>query len=201
MDHHVLNTVAVGILPVCVPCIVGFRPINWANRPKSYVMRTEDWDEFPNGRWGDSSSPAFGELSDLSHFYQFSLGNEEDRRAMLGVEPKTPQDIFEVFARYVEGKIPHIPWCETPLQPESLIIQNQLAELNRQGFLTINSQVSAQSNTISFYGICGSHSLHSEFFLFLHAASSKWQVELGQDLWLGWSRRLCISERVLRMLL
>jgi methylenetetrahydrofolate reductase (NADPH) len=25
------------------------RPINWANRPKSYVMRTEDWDEFPNG--------------------------------------------------------------------------------------------------------------------------------------------------------
>ena len=25
------------------------RPINWANRPKSYVVRTEDWDEFPNG--------------------------------------------------------------------------------------------------------------------------------------------------------
>jgi len=25
------------------------RPINWANRPKSYVRRTEDWDEFPNG--------------------------------------------------------------------------------------------------------------------------------------------------------
>jgi len=25
------------------------RPINWANRPKSYVQRTEDWDEFPNG--------------------------------------------------------------------------------------------------------------------------------------------------------
>lgn len=26
------------------------RPINWANRPKSYVRRTEDWDEFPNGK-------------------------------------------------------------------------------------------------------------------------------------------------------
>eukprot|EP00957_Ditylum_brightwellii_P205235 15342953-Ditylum_brightwellii.AAC.1 len=35
------------------------RPINWANRPKSYVMRTDDWDEFPNGRWGDATSPAF----------------------------------------------------------------------------------------------------------------------------------------------
>lgn len=27
------------------------RPINWANRPKSYVLRTEDWDEFPNGNY------------------------------------------------------------------------------------------------------------------------------------------------------
>jgi methylenetetrahydrofolate reductase (NADPH) len=118
------------------------RPINWANRPKSYVMRTEDWDEFPNGRWGDSTSPAFGELSEFSHFYSFSLGTEEDRRDMLGNNPTTPQDIYEVFARYVEGGIPHIPWCEMPLQPESYLIQSQLATLNRAGFLTINSQPS-----------------------------------------------------------
>lgn len=118
------------------------RPINWANRPKSYVMRTEDWDEFPNGRWGDATSPAFGELSELSHFYSFTLGNEEDRRDMLGNNPTTPQDIYEVFARYVEGGIPHIPWCEMPLQPESYLIQSQLATLNRAGFLTINSQPS-----------------------------------------------------------
>lgn len=29
------------------------RPINWSNRPKSYLSRTEEWDDFPNGRWGD----------------------------------------------------------------------------------------------------------------------------------------------------
>ena len=34
------------------------RPIFWANRPKSYMVRTNSWDEFPNGRWGDSRSPA-----------------------------------------------------------------------------------------------------------------------------------------------
>jgi hypothetical protein len=33
------------------------RPIFWRNRPKSYIQRTEQWDEFPNGRWGDSRSP------------------------------------------------------------------------------------------------------------------------------------------------
>jgi methylenetetrahydrofolate reductase (NADPH) len=126
------------------------RPINWANRPKSYVVRTEDWDEFPNGRWGDATSPAFGELSDVGHFYSFSLGSEDDQRAMLGHCPKTPQDIYDVFARYVEGRIPHIPWCETSLQPESFLIQPQLARLNRAGFLTINSQPSTN-------GVSSSH--------------------------------------------
>ena len=118
------------------------RPIHWANRPKSYVLRTEDWDEFPNGRWGDAASPAFGELSNVApHFYgSFSLGTDHDRRNMLGHHPKHPQDVYNVFAAYVLGQVAHIPWCENPLQPESFLIQPQLAELNRLGFLTINSQ-------------------------------------------------------------
>jgi methylenetetrahydrofolate reductase (NADPH) len=132
------------------------RPINWANRPRSYVMRTDDWDEFPNGRWGDASSPAFGELSALSHFYSspvpvaapgaygYNDGNveDDDPRRMLGGFPQTHHDLYEVFARYVEGRIPSIPWCESPLQAESFLIQEQLAQLNREGFLTINSQPS-----------------------------------------------------------
>ena len=118
------------------------RPIHWANRPKSYVMRTDDWDEYPNGRWGDSSSPAFGELSNLSHFYSFTLGSDEDRLDMLGNNPKCPEDVYEVFAKYVEGEIRHLPWCETPLQLESKTIESELAALNRAGYLTINSQPS-----------------------------------------------------------
>jgi hypothetical protein len=27
-----------------------------------FVVVAEDWDEFPNGRWGDSRSPAYGDL-------------------------------------------------------------------------------------------------------------------------------------------
>jgi methylenetetrahydrofolate reductase (NADPH) len=130
------------------------RPINWANRPKSYVRRTEEWDEFPNGRWGDATSPAFGELSEVGHFYQFSLGNEDDQRALLGHCPTETTDVYEVFAQYVEGKLPHIPWCESPLQPESFLIQRQLAKLNRKGFLTVNSQPSVNgiSSTHNSFG-------------------------------------------------
>mmetsp|Transcript_13554 Transcript_13554/g.19441 ORF Transcript_13554/g.19441 Transcript_13554/m.19441 type:complete len:609 (+) Transcript_13554:143-1969(+) len=120
------------------------RPINWANRPKSYVARTDDWDEYPNGRWGDATSPAFGELSDLAHYYGYSFGSEDERREMLSIKTGSPPlqlcDIYEVFARYIEGKIPNLPWCESSLQPESFTIQAELAELNRKGFLTINSQ-------------------------------------------------------------
>ena len=50
------------------------RPINWCNRPKSYIERPAIWDELPNGRWGDNRSPAYGELNDL-HFFQ-PTGNE-----------------------------------------------------------------------------------------------------------------------------
>lgn len=35
------------------------RPIFWSNKPTSYIEKTQTWDEFPNGRWGDSRSPAF----------------------------------------------------------------------------------------------------------------------------------------------
>ena len=45
------------------------RPIFWSTRPKAYIHRTRHWDEFPNGRWGKSDSPAFGELKDYYLFY------------------------------------------------------------------------------------------------------------------------------------
>ncbi|CAM9420135.1 unnamed protein product [Phaeothamnion confervicola] len=118
------------------------RPINWANRPRSYLARTEVWDEFPNGRWGDGRSPAFGELSD-SHFYRFSSGTREDRKAMWGEAPISVEDVspvHETFVRYIEGRIPKLPWCEVALQAESGAIRTALADVNRAGFLTINSQ-------------------------------------------------------------
>ena len=94
------------------------RPINWANRPKSYIKRTVDWDEYPNGRWGDGRSPAFGELSD-SHFFRPTEGSKEDRLSYGGDAPIVAQDIYEVFAKYVEGRIPILPWCETTTAEET----------------------------------------------------------------------------------
>lgn len=52
--RHVYLDSFYGML-MCVCPVSGedVRPINWSNRPKSYLSRTEEWDDFPNGRWGD----------------------------------------------------------------------------------------------------------------------------------------------------
>jgi methylenetetrahydrofolate reductase (NADPH) len=115
------------------------RPIHWANCPRSYVTRTRVWDEFPNGRWGDGRSPAFGELSD-THFLRFKVGSKADRRAMWGEVLLSKEEVFAVFAKYIEGRIPKLPWCESPLQQESRVIRDRLIAVNAAGFMTINSQ-------------------------------------------------------------
>ena len=77
------------------------RPIFWSMRPKSYIHRTQEWDDFPNGRWGNSSSPAFGELSDYYLFYLKSRWKVEKLRAMWGEELTCEEDVFHVFQCYI----------------------------------------------------------------------------------------------------
>jgi len=113
------------------------RPIFWANRPRSYVERTQSWDDFPNGRWGDSRSPAFGTLDS---WRSMKLKGEEARNTWGS--PNSVNEIAEVFVKYIEGKLNSLPWCDSPLALESQGIKDGLIKLNRQGFLTINSQPS-----------------------------------------------------------
>jgi len=115
------------------------RPIFWRNRPKSYISRTSSWDEFPNGRWGDSRSPAFGELTDY-HLSNLHAIKQQDRISAWGNNPTTPQHVYEVFSKYCSGEIDKLPWSDTPLSPESDAIKEKLIKINKHGFLTINSQ-------------------------------------------------------------
>jgi len=112
------------------------RPIFWRNRNRSYVARTQDWDEFPNGRWGDSRSPAFGELD----VYGIGLkGTNEHNRKLWG-EPKTVKDVSDLFVGYMKGKVETLPWSEAPISSEADVLQEDLIDLNSRGLLTINSQ-------------------------------------------------------------
>jgi methylenetetrahydrofolate reductase (NADPH) len=114
------------------------RPIYWANRPRSYMARTLHWDEFPNGRWGDSRSPAFGELTDY-HLSQLHIVDAGDRKSEWGAELSSPADVQAVFVKYVDGKIKRLPWC-CGMETETSAMRPALSSLNQAGYLTINSQ-------------------------------------------------------------
>ena len=117
------------------------RPIYWSNRPVSYLTRTEIWDDFPNGRWGDIKSPTFGELN---QYHAIRAGSKSDKirakRKKIWGEPKNIKDITDVFVSFCKGKINSLPWCEMPLAQESKQISGDLLKLNEMGYFTINSQ-------------------------------------------------------------
>ncbi|KAJ5547976.1 hypothetical protein N7513_005210 [Penicillium frequentans] len=112
------------------------RPVFWRNRNSSYVARTQSWDEFPNGRWTDSRSPAFGELD----AYGVGLKGSNEQNIKIWGEPKRLKDISDIFVNFLSGKLERLPWSDTPITIEANDIKDPLVDLNNRGFLTINSQ-------------------------------------------------------------
>ncbi|EAU90536.2 methylenetetrahydrofolate reductase [Coprinopsis cinerea okayama7 len=112
------------------------RPIFWANRTKSYISRTENWDEYPNGRFGDSRSPAYGEIDG----YGTAIKQTKENALKLWGYPTTLEEVSVLFAKFCKGELDALPWSDSAPSKETSIIATQLAKMNELGFLTINSQ-------------------------------------------------------------
>lgn len=127
------------------------RPIFWQNRKYSYISRTSGWDEFPNGRWGDSRSPAFGDI-DLS---ASQLLRQSPKRAFeLWGCPQTLDDLADIFVKYLNKETNALPWSDGPIGSDTDILKASLIELNRKGYFTLNSQpaLSAVRSNDKVYG-------------------------------------------------
>ncbi|BEI85449.1 hypothetical protein CcaverHIS002_0508500 [Cutaneotrichosporon cavernicola] len=112
------------------------RPIFWANRVQSYLSRTSDWDEFPNGRWGDSRSPAYGDLDG----YPVAIGTNAKEALELWGSPQTRAEVNSLFSKFCRGEVKKLPWSQNGASSETSVITEQLAKMNERGYLTINSQ-------------------------------------------------------------
>ncbi|KAF8962949.1 hypothetical protein BGZ46_001071 [Entomortierella lignicola] len=97
---------------------------------------SESWDDFPNGRWGDARSPAFGDLDG----YGASLKVEPRKALEMWKRPKSADDISKLFVEFIQGKIPLLPWSEGSPLPETEAIQSKLVVCNERGFWTVGSQ-------------------------------------------------------------
>jgi len=113
----------------------------------THQLRDINWDDFPNGRWGDTTSPAFAcktphlaaTPSQCRHLWSTADGLD---------------DVIATFSGYLQGTVEALPWFEGPLVEESQTILSRLVSLTQHGFLTISSQpkVDAASSTHAVHG-------------------------------------------------
>lgn len=94
------------------------------------------WPQFPNGRWGNQASPAFGDIDSLVLRLP---RNVKDITSLWGM-PKSLKDISSLFAAFCRGELKALPWSDQPAARETSVISEPLARINEAGFLTINSQ-------------------------------------------------------------
>ncbi|GAB5585370.1 methylenetetrahydrofolate reductase 1 [Umbelopsis nana] len=140
------------------------------NTPKSSALlaevhRAETWDEFPNGRYGDSRSPAFGDNT-----YGAGVVLPTSKASSIWGHPTTANDITELFISYINGVLKSLPWCDDALQTETDAIRQSLATLNTAGLWTISSQPSVNGATsddpVFGWGPRGGYVYQKEFIEF-----------------------------------
>ncbi|KAG7887357.1 hypothetical protein KL936_004517 [Ogataea polymorpha] len=103
---------------------------------KGTLGKDATWDDFPNGRFGDSRSPAYGEIDG----YGPSLKITSSKAYELWGYPESLKDISKIFTNYLSGKINALPWSELGLNPETALIQEELIRLNELNWFTVSSQ-------------------------------------------------------------
>jgi methylenetetrahydrofolate reductase (NADPH) len=98
--------------------------------------REATWDDFPNGRWGDARSPAYGEIDG----YGPTLHVTNAQALNLWGNPESSKDISDLFIRHLKGELSAIPWSEEEFNPETGTITPELLQLNSKGWWTVASQ-------------------------------------------------------------
>ncbi|KAH9484119.1 Methylenetetrahydrofolate reductase 2 [Psilocybe cubensis] len=93
------------------------------------------WDDFPNGRFGDFKSPAFGNQDLYGGF-----GISKNEALALWGNPKEASELTQIFLNYLHSKIPTTPFSPSPLSPESQMIFSHLENLTKRGWWTVGSQ-------------------------------------------------------------
>ena len=104
--------------------------------------REATWDDFPNGRFGPSHAPSWGEIDGYGP--TLKVGPATARK--LWGHPKSTEDVTKVFRAHVLGELSFLPWSDDPsedasaLRPETATIRGELLALIDKGYWTVASQ-------------------------------------------------------------
>lgn len=145
---------------------------------KGVLGKDATWDEFTNGRFGDSNSPAYGEIDGYGP--NLKLHSNKEVEETWGV-PKSVADITKVFVDYLSNKISVIPWAASELSPETALIQEELFELNERGWFTLASQPAVNNcssrDKILGWGPSNGH-IFQKLFVEFFIPKKQWENEL-----------------------
>ncbi|KAI3406116.2 MET12 [Candida oxycetoniae] len=121
------------------------------SRGKGALGKDATWDDFPNGRFGDSNSPAYGEIDGYGP--NLKIHDSSEAITKWGC-PETLKEVSQIFIDYLSGKIDVVPWADTSLSPETALIQEELFELNQKGWFSVASQpaVNGCKSTDNIFG-------------------------------------------------
>ncbi|CEL51486.1 hypothetical protein RSOLAG1IB_00021 [Rhizoctonia solani AG-1 IB] len=117
--------------------------ISLAEHTRTGTVRTaaeaisSGWDDFPNGRFGDSKSPAFGVVDPWDGG---GLGVPPHVAISQWGRPTTEKDLSDLFLAYLNNKNSTTPFSPTPLSDESTTILPSLVSLTSKGLWTVASQ-------------------------------------------------------------
>ncbi|KAI9732000.1 MAG: hypothetical protein M1834_004451 [Cirrosporium novae-zelandiae] len=140
--------------------------------------REATWDDFPNGRWGDARSAAYGTIDG----YGISLHVSLSRALELWGKPTKPSDITDLFRRHLTGDLETLPWSEGTLSEETKSIMSQLLRLISDGIWTIASQptVNGVRSSHPIYGWGPPHGgfVFQKPFVEFFAPASVWTSKL-----------------------
>ncbi|KAI0884488.1 MTHFR-domain-containing protein [Annulohypoxylon maeteangense] len=139
--------------------------------------REATWDDFPNGRWGDARSPAYGEIDG----YGPSLHVSNAQAVGLWGKPTKLSDINDLFVRHLSGELSAIPWSEEEFNEETGTITANLIKLNQRGWWTVASQpaVNGLRSSDPVFGWGPQHGfVFQKAFVEFFVPSAQWKVLL-----------------------
>lgn len=96
------------------------------------------WDDYPNGRWSSSASPAYGATD--SYLFAPSSSLLPITSTSTWGTPTTPSDISTLFIAFLHGSLPSLPWSDESVTSETSLIISHLISLNKKNWWTLASQ-------------------------------------------------------------
>ncbi|KAG8899819.1 hypothetical protein FRB99_006434 [Tulasnella sp. 403] len=142
------STTAVSVLihPPSSPSLKPQDQIDAASAERAGVAAA--WDEFPNGRFGDATSPAYGVgIGDQWEPGVGTLGVSRDVAISQWGNPTTTDDLNALFIRHLKSdpRTPTTPFSPDPLSEESKFILPHLLKMTERGWWTVGSQPAVDS--------------------------------------------------------